>query len=451
MIKNCTPYLVFLILAIFSACKSKAILMTQEASTVIKNHKVDSASQKTIPAQRERRALTLYDSIPNFDNSFTGFVFMDLDENKIIASKNAEQYYRPASNTKILTLYAALNELDDTINFANIYRHSSGVEVLRPLGDPTFDHPLYENCGLKFEDITSKYKIIDLSHWDQTEYGKGWMWDDFDYIYTLPLSPMPIYGNRLFVGNGEKEIDLFPKNHDYILKSNPQVQSVDIRGDTLVMPLNTTIFESTQVPLKNINKIVKSSFLTNKFAASELIYQKTIKSCPIDTVLKYMMHESDNFLAEQMLLQVGQKLNLKMNTAVVIDSLNKKYFKANSYPPKWVDGSGLSHYNLVNPTFITQLLTELWKNENRAELLTYFPSGGTQGTLRSWFKNAEGKAPYVFAKSGTISNVYCLSGYLFTNTSRPIAFSIMSNNFLGSSSPIKKDIETLLEFIRDYR
>jgi D-alanyl-D-alanine carboxypeptidase/D-alanyl-D-alanine-endopeptidase (penicillin-binding protein 4) len=159
------------------------------------------------------------------------------------------------------------------------------------------------------------------------------------------------------------------------------------------------------------------------------------------------MYDSDNFLAEYMLLNAGEKVNGFYNTRLAIDTLSKLYFKGKPFLPKWVDGSGLSHYNLVNPTFITELLTDMWKEKGRS-ILMYFPAGGKQGTVKNWYGNPIGDKPYIYAKTGTLSNVYCLSGYMIGEKGETYAFSIMTNNFMGAATPIRREIQKFLEIMR---
>ena len=86
----------------------------------------------------------------------------------------------------------------------------------------------------------------------------------------------------------------------------------------------------------------------------DLFFNKTAKgvfihSQPTDSLLKPMMHRSDNFFAEQSLLMVSNKVLGVMNDEKIIDTLLKTDFKDLPQKPGWVDGSGLSRYNLFTP------------------------------------------------------------------------------------------------------
>jgi D-alanyl-D-alanine carboxypeptidase/D-alanyl-D-alanine-endopeptidase (penicillin-binding protein 4) len=173
---------------------------------------------------------------------------------------------------------------------------------------------------------------------------------------------------------------------------------------------------------------------------------KTIFSTPLDTVLRRMMYQSDNFIAEQMLLVcAGQKFDvLRQDTMIkwMLDSA------LTSLPqrPRWVDGSGLSRYNLISPRDLAQVLLKLWQEQPHEFLLSLFPAGGVNGTVADFYKGKNGK-PYVFAKTGGMSGVHCLSGYVVTKRGKTLIFSFMHNNFVGSNKPWKEEMQRILELV----
>jgi D-alanyl-D-alanine carboxypeptidase/D-alanyl-D-alanine-endopeptidase (penicillin-binding protein 4) len=174
----------------------------------------------------------------------------------------------------------------------------------------------------------------------------------------------------------------------------------------------------------------------------------TFYSAPLDTVLRRMMYQSDNFIAEQMLLVcAGQKFDiLKQDTMIkwMLDSVLTNLPQR----PRWVDGSGLSRYNLISPKDLSLVLLKLWNEQDHAYLLSLFPAGGMNGTVSGWYKGKNGK-PYVFAKTGGMSGVTCLSGYVVTARGKTLIFSFMHNNFVGSNKEWKAEMQRILESIAD--
>jgi D-alanyl-D-alanine carboxypeptidase/D-alanyl-D-alanine-endopeptidase (penicillin-binding protein 4) len=134
-----------------------------------------------------------------------------------------------------------------------------------------------------------------------------------------------------------------------------------------------------------------------------------------------------------------------MNDDSIINQLLNKELAGLPQRPHWVDGSGLSRYNLFTPRDMVWILDQL-KNEfglDRMERL--LPTGGN-GTLRNYYKQDSG---YIFAKTGSLSDVVALSGYLLTKKKRLLIFSILVNNFLGKGSELRREIEQFLHGIRE--
>jgi D-alanyl-D-alanine carboxypeptidase/D-alanyl-D-alanine-endopeptidase (penicillin-binding protein 4) len=101
------------------------------------------------------------------------------------------------------------------------------------------------------------------------------------------------------------------------------------------------------------------------------------------------------------------------------------------------DGSGASHYNLITPSNLVNLLVAMWKNfAIRNEFVATLPIAGVDGTLRGRMKGTAA-ANVLHAKTGTISAVSTLSGYTTTADGEELAFSFMMQHFLGSSRSIR--------------
>ena len=161
-----------------------------------------------------------------------------------------------------------------------------------------------------------------------------------------------------------------------------------------------------------------------------------------------MLVVSDNFIAEQLLLQVGKELSGEYNVHKAIDSVLKNHLSTLPQKPRWVDGSGLSRYNLTTPENTVHLLTKMYHEIPLENLLHYFPVGGKTGTIRSWYAN---DPPFVYAKTGTLSNNHCLSGYLITKKGTVLIFSFMNNHYRVSSSEIKEQMQDhLFEIYNKY-
>ena len=157
-----------------------------------------------------------------------------------------------------------------------------------------------------------------------------------------------------------------------------------------------------------------------------------------------MLHVSDNMLAEQLILLCSKADTL--NTQKSIESIMKNYLSDLPDKARWVDGSGLSRYNLFTPRSIVKLLQKIYQEVPKERLFELLPAGGQPGTLRNMFK---GNQPFIFAKSGSFSNNYNLSGYLIGRSGKTYLFSFMNNSFMNPMSEIRKEVDRILTNIHE--
>jgi D-alanyl-D-alanine carboxypeptidase/D-alanyl-D-alanine-endopeptidase (penicillin-binding protein 4) len=134
-----------------------------------------------------------------------------------------------------------------------------------------------------------------------------------------------------------------------------------------------------------------------------------------------------------------------MSDAKIIDTLLKYDLKEVPQKPKWVDGSGLSRYNLFTPQSFVYMLNKIKNEFGWQRIKNILPTGGT-GTLSSYYKKDSG---YIYAKTGTLSNNCALSGYLITKKGKVLIFSVLANNYITNAAPVRKAVEQFLLAIRE--
>jgi D-alanyl-D-alanine carboxypeptidase/D-alanyl-D-alanine-endopeptidase (penicillin-binding protein 4) len=160
---------------------------------------------------------------------------------------------------------------------------------------------------------------------------------------------------------------------------------------------------------------------------------------------------SDNLYAELILRALASKYFGRHATAqngiAMIDSLiSLAGLKAKDY--RLVDGSGLSFYNLVSPQLILNVLKYVYYQQPKIfqRLYDSFPISGIDGTLSNRMKNTN-VARKVHAKTGGLSGVSTLSGYIQSKNNHIIAFSIMIQNYVGSAERARQIQDSLCEII----
>jgi serine-type D-Ala-D-Ala carboxypeptidase/endopeptidase (penicillin-binding protein 4) len=376
-----------------------------------------------------------------------------------------DKYFVPASNTKIPTCYAAMKYLGDSLVGLRYSIDVKGADtgmILKPTGDPTFLHPDFKNQPVfTFLNNPDRKFIWKYLRREFNSLGFGWSWDDYQEKYMVERSMFPIYGNlvkivqngfeyyaipgyfnnKLNLGQGYKRtiersraennffFDTIPANRNFIIPFvADDLTNFSLLYDTVKPALLRTIKMNAD----------GSSYGDN------LIYQK-VHSQPTDSVLKPMMHRSDNFFAEQSLLMVSNERLGIMNDEKIIDTILKTDLKDLPQKPRWADGSGLSRYNLFTPKDLVFILNKMKNEFGMERVKTIFPTGG-QGTLAKYYI---ADSNYIYAKTGTLSGVVALSGYLYTKKGKELIFSVLVNNHQASGTEVRRAVEKFLQGVRN--
>lgn len=396
-----------------------------------------------------------------FNRAFTGFILLDPASGKVLTELNADRYFTPASNTKILTLATCLEVLGDSVPTFQFVRQGDSL-FFRETGDPTFLNSNFNFWQKGFELLRdAPVKRLYRFFRPRVEpFGPGWSWDDYEYEYSARRKNLPLYGGLVkLMAVRPDSLTLEPPYFRKYLHRQASLDSgkMEVRPDEMgifyaaktrfnqnyqrYIPINWTANAVEDVLWDTLNRGILSAYkmpLPNRW---QMCY-----STPLDTVLRRMMYQSDNFIAEQMLLVCAAQKFDTLEQSRMIQWMLDSALTNLPQRPRWVDGSGLSRYNLISPRDLSLVLLKLWKEQPHEYLMSLFPAGGMNGTVTSWYRGKDGK-PYVFAKTGSMSGVHCLSGYILTKRGKTLIFSFMHNNFVGSNKAWKQEMQRVLEMI----
>ena len=384
-----------------------------------------------------------------FEHHFTGLFILDAQTRDTLYDLNSAKYFTPASNTKIFTLYTALKALPNQIP-ALVYLEKNDTLHFQGTGDPSFLHPyLKDSTGLQF--LRAHQNLVFHPHnFQDDRFGPGWSWDDYHWYYSPERNAFPMYGNVTMITNGEglqvqpvyfKDSVMgmrYPVNRnetENVFYFDPS------RKDTLEVPFKTGP-ATTRALLETL--LDQSVGMGTAFPEGE---KKTLYGIAADSLYKRLMVESDNFIAEQLLFLAAHVWKDTLNSTLARDHMLQTYLPQLPQQPRWVDGSGLSRYNLFTPQSMVYVLDQLLEEVPKERLYALFPVGGASGTLKEWY--GDGDTPYIHAKSGSLGNNYCLSGYLETASGKTLIFSFMNNHFRIPSLDVKMRMQTLFEYLRD--
>ena len=417
-----------------------------------------------------------------FESTNISIDIYDLTANKPVYKKNEKLLMHPASNMKILTSTAALLALDSSFTFKTSAYYSGllmdsicyGDLYIVGGGDPDFTT----------EDLDSLIKSIkefgiseirgnlygDVSLFDSLFWGNGWMWDDdpsTDFPYMTPL----------IINDAAVKIAYEPNLIDkpVVVKTIPESKFFDIENTSVTIIEDTSDLTITRDWINRNNTIIvkgtlsykaepdtvslnlvhpEKYFLTlteeslrrNNIAFEGFLDTATMPyfTHPIatferslDSVLINLNKESDNLSAEMLLRALAYtyfgKPAKAENGLKLIDSLVIMIgLDPDDY--KFADGSGVSRYNLVTTELILEVLKFIYYNYPEKYKLLYesFPVAGVDGTLEKRMTNST-SFNNVHAKTGSLSGVSSLSGYLATKNNHQLAFSIFIQNFIESS------------------
>jgi len=381
----------------------------------------------------------------------SGILIQDLNTGKVIFSHQADQFFMPASNAKLATFLMAKSFLGDSIpSFA--YLENRDTLFFWGTGDPTQLNPSFKNTSL-IDNLSKSTKVLVycVPQKEIAPLGSGWSWDDYNDSYSTEISSLPLYGNLVGFSVKNQNWETAPRYFKSAISGTHSFNYVlrDRLKNEFTLPTLKSEWKVQQVPF------VTSATLTAKLLADTLkkdvvVQRKAMNPLAkiqyaglLDSLYVPMLHESDNMIAEQLLLLIGAKYQWSGGAQDIISRLKKEsnfeFLKA----ARWVDGSGLSRYNLFRPKDFIEILTALSQKVEPTKLHFLLPRSGRTGTLKSVKLKSDDHV--IWAKSGSFSNTYDLSGFFQNSKGKTYVFSIMTNLANHSVAESKRDVINFLE------
>lgn len=400
-----------------------------------------------------------------------GISIYDPANGSYLYNYQGDKYFTPASNTKLFSLYAGMKYLGDSLVGIRYLETDTALFIL-PTGDPTLLHPSFHlQPVITLLKKTNKNIYLLEDGWKEKAFGRGWAWDDYNDDYMAERSPLPVYGNVIrWVEEGKKK-----ESPDAMFDESPSFYSIpdvdwkvnfttdtarrsfyvqrDWQNNVFTITEGREKYKVQDVPF--ITDGVTSALALLKDTIGKMIVVKSqlhpsptvgfhiLHTQPVDSLFKPTMHFSDNFFAEQTLLMASNEHLGIMSDARMIDTLLKSDLKDLPQMPNWVDGSGLSRYNGFSPQDFVWLLNKMKNEFGLPRMKSILPTGGS-GTLGNYYKQDSG---YIYAKTGSLSGVVALSGYLVTKKEHLLIFSILINNHHDPA--VRRKIELFIHMIRD--
>ncbi len=397
---------------------------------------------------------------------------VSLDDNKIIYDYNSQKLLMPASTNKLYTSAAALHYLGKNHHFETNVLSKKNNLILKGGGDPDLTIKQLDSLALE---ISKKHKTIDTlfiddSFLDSLNYGEGWMWDEGPWWYAAPISALSVNDNCIdfYVSPGKKgkiaSVNYFPetsyiriRNESFTVQDSV-VSKLKIDRDW-VSNKNNFYIHGEIIDTAKVDTFYRNIYDPSNFTGAifkELLNQRGVKvkhvspnpsqyddynnlvkhkSMPLLFSAKNLMNESDNLTAELFVKSIGAMDTIPGTWDIGLDSI--KSFLAekvliDTSNIRLADGSGVSRYNLTSSAQLISFLKWMYNSKYKDDFISILPGGGWEdSTLEKRLVNEGG---LVRAKTGGLSGVRNLAGYITSKRYGNVAFSILMNGYIDSSS-----------------
>lgn len=419
-----------------------------------------------------------------FQRAHIGIYILDLNTQKPIYQRNADQFFIPASLMKIPISTVAVALLGEEYRFITSLEYEGSIDHEKTLegnvwirggGDPTVSFTNLLQWETDLKSLITKINgtlFIDTSCFETGLASGYWSFEDLGNYYGAGASGLALNQNTYHITfqPGKKEND--PAS---VIKIDPPIPNLTFYNEVTTGPAGSLglvrVFGSEYspiqfyrgtIPIDRPTFVIKAAIpdpallcglLLNKRLnptkgmqlireRNKSIPQQIVISCykspPLKELLQPMNRFSINLYAEHLLKAIGQGSS-KQGTKRV-----EEFLKNLHIPSQIHDGAGLSRTNLLTPKGIVTLLSHIKNSDEYLSIYTSLPESNQTGLFQFFPKTSH---THLRAKTGSMSNIYNLAGYLSLSSKKQYAFSIFCNHYKGTSTDIKKEIALFLELL----
>ncbi|MBL9162516.1 MAG: D-alanyl-D-alanine carboxypeptidase/D-alanyl-D-alanine-endopeptidase [Planctomycetaceae bacterium] len=410
---------------------------------------------------------------------------VDLESGETLYDRGGNRLQVPASNLKIYTSACALDAFGPDHRFQTIVRADGPIDngVLRGNlkliggGDAMLTSKDLRELAkrvvreLGIRQIVGEV-VVDNSRYAPRLKGPGWMWDDEPSYYNMSVTPLMVDFNVLTVkltpdAEGFVYAKLDPPSSSPELVSvgadgatgnalatrRPFTEPIEYRGDRKLdkpTDLKLTMHDpgpwvagmfSQMLADEGVNFSPSprkpSANPSDKTPAREIVHEGPT----LAETLKHFNHVSENAVGEVLIHEISLARGVERPDwpagAKAISAWLIETAKLEPGSFRYVDGSGLSRYNLISADSAVRLLQYLKQSDDFEPFFQSLPTSEvTLDAPALAGARDQSKTPRVSAKGGSMSSVSTMSGYLRTLDGRLLAFSLLANGFIGNNEPV---------------
>ncbi len=436
-----------------------------------------------------------------------GIAVLDAKTGQVIATHNEHKSLIPASALKAVTTLSALELLGKDYQFKTELQHDGeivggilkGNLYLKGFGDPTLGSDQMEaalDLSALLKQLTDAVKkagiqkiqgkiIGDASYFKGIITANTWQWYDLGNYYASGAWGLNLHENFYYL-NFQQQSQLGAKPP--IAKIEPlipnlyfinEVQSAASNtGDNAYLyggPFAYTRVARGTIPVGDglfqikgaipdppffaastlLNALEISGVETAKQASTQRELNLTQKRTTLFThysptlieIAQRANFESVNLYCESLIRAIGAKQNGDDSLLAGIEAIQNYWASQDIDTEGWflMDGSGLSPRNGITPLQLAQILQKATKDVATFKVFyTTLPIGGKTGTVKYLFQNSSANGK-IRLKSGSIERVRAYTGYAQGKNEQMLVFALMVNNYIGSSSSLRRKMERLME------
>jgi len=439
--------------------------------------------------------------------SSVSFLVADADSGNIVFSYNQGTSHIPASTMKLITSSAALELLGPGYTFSTTVGYSGTISrsgrldgniIIRGGGDPSLGSEYFsEHYGDFINAWTEEIKksgirkirgkvITDDSYFDYEPVAPRWLWEDLGVNYGAGVYGLSVFDNscriRVKSSSDSSHVEILgiePGLFKYSFTNRLKASGSRENWYVYMTPYSSGGWLSGTIPVSNDTLILDASIPDPPLLIARILNDKlesegikiefepsTTRSEPqsisdkftaitetvsplLSFIIDVLNKESVNLYAEHLVKELGRQYRGK---GTAIDGLYviKDFIAGAGIDTTGLyfeDGSGLSARNGLNAESLVKLLLYMkLKGKYYSEFYSSLPEAGSNGTLSKYFADPVFESN-LKAKSGSMTRVRCYAGYFTTSSGKQMVFSILVNNFQGTSGHIISHIEAVLKDI----